>query len=150
MFRWLTGLFSTRQPAITPAEPVVAADEIKPHQKRVFSTRDFNVGVAGARNYHQAIMAATKGKKPYGERVYIPVVLQTEPDNPHDPNAVKVMSTTRQTIGYLYREEAEQYRPGIESWEQQGKWVGCQGQVVGKGQDVRVYLDLDTPEAVAG
>ena len=145
MFRWLNGLFSPRNSDKSSEE---AAEEIKSNQKRVFGTRDFEVGVAGTSHYQQAIGAATKGKKSYGDRVYINVVLQTEPENPHDPNAVKVMTTNQQTIGYLYREKAEQYAPKIQAWQDRGKWVGCQGTVVGKGQDVKVYLDIDKPDAI--
>ena len=147
MLKRIAGLFSA--PAKSSEEPTLEADAIRPHQKRVFSTREFDTRVAGTQHYSHAIGAAVEGQKRYGERVYISVVLQTEPDNPHDPNAVKVMSVTRQTIGYLYRDEAVQYAPGVQSWAERGKWVGCQATVVGKGPDAMVYLDLDTPETIA-
>lgn len=127
-----------------------AQQEIKPHQKRVFSTRDFSVGVAGTSHHRSAITFAATGVKSYKGRSYIHVVLQTEPENPHDANAVKVMTTTQETIGYLYRDDAKRYAPAIRYWERRGKWVGCQAVVVEKGRGDRVYLDLDKPGTIAG
>jgi len=39
-----------------------------------------------------------------------PLQLVPEPDNPYDPNAVKVLSKFGHQIGYLGREEAERVR----------------------------------------
>lgn len=39
--------------------------------------------------------------------------LELETDNPHDPNAVKVLSKFGHQIGYLRRDVAEQVKPAI-------------------------------------
>ena len=35
-----------------------------------------------------------------------PIILEREPENPHDPRAVKVLNQSREQIGYLSREVA--------------------------------------------
>ena len=39
--------------------------------------------------------------------------LELEPENPHDPNAIKVLSKFGNQIGYLRRDVAEQVRPAL-------------------------------------
>lgn len=150
MFRWLKQLLTTPEPPEHEAPPITGEeDTIKPHQKRVFGTRDFKLIVVGTSNYHQAIERATAGRKSYkGNRYYIPVVLEAEQDNPHDSNAVKVISLQRDTIGYLPREEAVKYTAAVQSWQDQGKWVGCDANVALDRKRPGIWLDLDIPEAI--
>lgn len=115
MFRRLKGLLGMQERPSGELVPATeAGDAIKPYQKRVFGTRDFHLGVAGTTNYGPAIKAAVAGQKQYGDRSYIHVVLETEPENPYDPNAVRVMSLDKATIGYLYRDKAGEYRPAVQ------------------------------------
>ena len=152
MLQRLRQLIAKEQSFVREEATIEPPDTIKPHQKRVFGTRDFALGVAGTSHYKRAITAAIADKKSYKGRTYIPVVIETEPDNPHDPNAVKVMTTNRETIGYLYREEAKEYAPVILEWQKleknNGKWIGCEAQVVSKDGDLRAYLDLDAPNSI--
>ena len=62
-----------------------------------------------------------------------PLHLQPEPDNPHDPNAIQVRTTTGLQIGYLQREVAEKLRMALQnevtitvtvSWVSGEKMVG--------------------------
>ena len=148
----LRQLLGKGQPGAREEATEEPLETIKPHQKRVFGTRDFYLGVAGTSHYQRAITAAISGKKSYKGTTYIPVVLQTEPDNPHDSNAVKVMTTNQETIGYLYREEAEAYAPVMQAWQNlaknKGKWIGCEARVVENDGSRRAYLDLDKPESI--
>lgn len=41
--------------------------------------------------------------------------LEVEPDNPYDPNAIKVLSRQGNQIGYLNKEIAEKVKPAIEN-----------------------------------
>ncbi|GAB4252217.1 MAG: hypothetical protein Tsb0034_30970 [Ekhidna sp.] len=41
--------------------------------------------------------------------------LELEADNPHDPNAIRVLSKHGNQIGYLNREIAEQVKPALEN-----------------------------------
>ena len=143
MIRWLTRLLTGN---LNPAEPEEA---IKPHEKRVFGTRDYSLHVVGTSQYQRQIRAATVGRKSYqGNRKYIHVVLETEPDNPYDSNAVKVMSGNKETLGYLAREDAQKYSVAIRPWEDSGKWVGCDATVVENRGRFGVWLDLDTPAKI--
>lgn len=143
MFRWLKQLL-----AGNPGQSELA-EAIKPHEKRVFGTRDFSLHVVGTSHYRREIEAATAGRKSYsGNRNYIPVVLETEPDNPYDSNAVKVMSVNRETIGYLPREDAAKYASAIRAWHGTGKFVGCDAVVVRSQRNPGVWLDLDAPESI--
>ncbi|MEQ8629545.1 HIRAN domain-containing protein [Ekhidna sp.] len=52
--------------------------------------------------------------------------LASEPDNPYDPNAVKVLSTHGNQIGYLNKEMAETIKPAIDNQTEihvTAKWV---------------------------
>ena len=59
----------------------------------------YSVGLVGESNYQAAIGQLSPGD---------PVTIQHEPDNPHDPRAIRVADVTGSTIGYIPR----------------GSWVG--------------------------
>jgi HIRAN domain len=65
------------------------------------------------------------------EEVY--AVLAAEPDNPYDANAVAVWIQGLK-VGYLSREDARRYRPGLQALEQQhGKPIALAGVIAGGG-----------------
>lgn len=106
--------------------------------------------VVGEASY-QAALEAIVGTKP-SEHVRVPVqaVLVPEPQNPYDQNAIRV-DIAGQTVGYLTRDDAVRYRPGLlRLIESNGPHVALAGQVVGGGRDDRgrqrmlgVFLDHD-------
>jgi hypothetical protein len=60
-------------------------------------------------------------------------ILAAEPDNPYDPNAVSVWVKGLK-VGYLSREDARRYRPGLLALEQKhGKPIALAGAIVGGG-----------------
>lgn len=70
------------------------------------------------------------------ERVRCPAVavLEPEPTNPHDRNAVRVLIEGHH-VGYLSREDAALYLPGVQQLRAaHGKAIGLYGQIVGGGQ----------------
>jgi hypothetical protein len=65
------------------------------------------------------------------EEVY--AVLAAEPDNPYDANAVAVWIQGLK-VGYLSREDARRYRPGLQALEQKhGKPIALAGVIAGGG-----------------
>ena len=66
-------------------------------------------------------------------RSEIIAVLTAEPDNPYDSNAVAVSIDGRK-VGYLSREDAEQYQPGLLALQRRyGRPVALRGAIVGGG-----------------
>ncbi len=54
------------------------------------------------------------------------LILEAEPTNPYDPNAVKVLSRLGNQIGYLNKEMAEKIKPALENQTEihvTAKWV---------------------------
>ena len=130
--------------SITPLEGF----PVKPSQKRAFTTRDFELYVAGSKYYQQSLMHELQGKREYGKRAYLKVVLRTETDNPHDKNAVRVLSAeSGLLLGYLPSEMAGAYSGPVQRWQKAGKWVACDAVAVDAGRK-GVYLDLDEPEVI--
>lgn len=76
-------------------------------------------------------------------------VLAPEPENPHDPNAIKVLVGGRH-VGYLSRADAAVYLPGLRRlMALHGRPIALYGQIVGGGQRedglgmLGVFLDHD-------
>jgi len=66
------------------------------------------VRVVGEENYPDAFVRITGGAGPEGYEASVVAVLQPEPENPHDPNAVAVL-VAGEKVGYLGRVNAERY-----------------------------------------
>jgi hypothetical protein len=91
---------------------------------RRFEARERHVRVAGAASYQDAIWGivgepTARDDRPswVGE-----ARLEPEPENRHDPNAVKVVVDGR-TVGYLERSLAARLQPAIRRVEAQGQRV---------------------------
>ena len=71
---------------------------------------DFELAVVGESNYLDTLLDARARLMidDEGDRV-LPVRLECEPTNRHDPNAVRVATIAGDTIGYLSRDDAEDY-----------------------------------------
>lgn len=89
--------------------------------------------VVGESHYQAALWALVGGDR--GERVrsHAVGVLSREPGNPEDENAIQVLIEGH-LVGYLSREDAVLYLPGLKSLvEQRGCPIGLQGVIVGGG-----------------
>jgi hypothetical protein len=91
--------------------------------------------VVGEASYQDNLWRIVGGRhSPDGrvrEEVY--AVLAAEPDNPYDANAVAVWIQGLK-VGYLSREDARRYRPGLQALEQQhGKPIALAGVIAGGG-----------------
>jgi predicted Zn-ribbon and HTH transcriptional regulator len=82
-------------------------------------------------------------------RCEVTAVLVPEPENPHDPNAIKVVIDGR-LVGYLSREDAAIYLPGLRQlMASHARPIALSGQIVGGGQRedgigmLGVFLDHD-------
>lgn len=81
------------------------------------------------------------------------VTLRPEPDNPHDPRAIKVVADGDRTVGYLSRENAADYFQAIvDWWNQAGLLIGCRALLIGGDEDrpnIGIWLDMITPEQLS-
>ena len=133
------------------AEQAAKSEAWRDLKTRVFSTRDFSVGIVGESNYQDALRRSKSSVKDYAGSSYVTAIMAREPDNPYDSGAVKVMNGRLETIGYLSRELAAKYGSAIELWEADGYHVRCQAKLlggVGRRQHIGAWLDLDSPEAI--
>jgi hypothetical protein len=77
------------------------------------------------------------------------VTLQSEPENPFDPNAVVVLSERGKPIGYLSRQDAVRYRPVFLALTAKGQVATCRAKMFGGTADkanIGVWLDIDAVE----
>jgi hypothetical protein len=105
--------------------------------------------VVGESHYQADLWRIVGGFRPERVRHAIQAVLAPEPKNPHDANAIMVV-IERCLVGYLAREDAVVYLPGLEALrEKHAAPVALEGQVVGGGQRgnglgmLGVFLDHD-------
>jgi hypothetical protein len=71
----------------------------------------FSFGVVGESHRQAALHALDAGRLRRGEQVTFTAALIPEPDNPVDPNAVRVDIQGGKQVGYLSRDDAAMYRP---------------------------------------
>lgn len=125
----------------TPARPDVARDEdYQPrwqpgtHVQVALYEGQEDLEVVGESHYQGALWQLV-GAVPPDERVREDVyaVLVAEADNEHDPNAVSVWVEGLK-VGYLSREDAKRYRPGLLALEaKEGKPTALKGVIAGGG-----------------
>jgi HIRAN domain len=68
--------------------------------------------VVGESRYQDALWKIVGGRRGDPVRYETEAVLEPEPDNPYDPNAIKVLIGGA-VVGYLSREDAATFRPGL-------------------------------------
>jgi hypothetical protein len=107
--------------------------------------------VVGEASYQDNLWRVVGGGGSSHDRVRVEVyaVLVAEMDNPYDAHAVSVWVQGLR-VGYLSREDARRYRPGLLALEQQhGKPIALAGAIVGGGMRadgpgrLGVFLDHD-------
>jgi hypothetical protein len=107
------------------------------------------VNVAGESHYQDALREL--GDTGAGEEVRLActAVLASEPENPHDPNAVAVRVEGR-LVGYLPRAEALAYGRLVQEVEERGRAPACEAMIAGRGgasgtSNLGVFLRLPEP-----
>jgi hypothetical protein len=94
---------------------------------------DDDLEIVGEASYQDSLWALCGGSKGDRIRHKIVAVLVPEPGNPHDPNAISVQIDGK-LVGYLAREAATQYLPGLRrAMERCGGHVALEGVIVGGG-----------------
>ncbi len=91
--------------------------------------------VVGESHYQENLLAVIGHPDLASERVRVDMsaVLMPEVDNPHDANAISV-DVNGLKVGYLSREDARQYRPGLLALQKRvGKPIALAGVIVGGG-----------------
>ncbi len=152
MLKWLKDFLGgpSEQPQVSPAQDTLP-ESWRELKTRVFSTRHFDVAIVGESQYQDVLRRAKNSAKDYGGTAHVTAVLAREPDNQYDPGAVKVMNGALETIGYLSRELAAQYRSAVELWEAEGYHIRCQARLSGgegRRRNIGAWLDLDIPAAI--
>lgn len=108
---------------------------------------DETLEVVGESFHQETLWALVGGRIVERVRCAIRAVLEPEPNNPKDRNAVMVL-IDGECVGHLSREDAAEYVPGIRRLTSNGR-VGLAGVIVGGGQRVDgvgflgVFLDHD-------
>jgi HIRAN domain len=106
--------------------------------------------VVGESRYQDALWMIVGGRRSDPVRFAVEAVLEPEPQNPYDPNAVKILVEGHH-VGYLSRENAALYRPGLLRLIEESPTgrVALEGQIVGGGPRrdgiglLGVFLDHD-------
>lgn len=117
------------------------------------SFNDERVRVAGVSHYQEDLLALVGEAGGGRVRHEAKATLEPEPDNPHDPEAVKVLLEGRH-VGYLSREDARRYGPAVRLLLERGRVLACDAVVGGRGPDATtdnlgVFLELPrAPEAL--
>ncbi len=111
---------------------------------------DETLEVVGESQYQDALWEIAGGIRRDPVRHPADAVLLPEPDNPYDPNAIRVLIDGR-VVGYLSRDDAAVYLPGLRRLMAScdSGYVALEGQIVGGGSrgdgigSLGVFLDHD-------
>jgi len=115
-----------------------------------FYPGDEPLEVVGESRYQDSLWRIVGGRRRDSVRYETEAVLEPEPDNPYDPNAIRVL-VDGNLIGYLSREDAAAYRPGLLRLMEESPTgrVALEAQIVGGGPRrdgigfLGVFLDHD-------
>ena len=89
--------------------------------------------VVGESNYQEALWRVVGGRTTERVRVDVEAILTIESDNPYDSNAISVWIGGFK-VGYLCREDAAAYRPGLRALEErESRPIALLGVVTGGG-----------------
>jgi hypothetical protein len=126
---------------------VLVATEVR------LSFPDEVVRVVGVSHYQEPLLAIVGAAGDERVRQAVTATLEPEPENPHDPNAVKVLVEGRH-VGYLSRDDAVRYGPAVRLLREHDRVLACDAVVGGRGPDATtdnlgVFLELPrAPEAL--
>ena len=114
----------------------------------------YSVPIVGESHYMAALKRAKRVALDEDDKSVITMVIQREPDNQFDKNAIKVcalIGEALEAVGYFGRDTAEEYRDSVGLWEASGYYVSCKGALFGgtKGKpNIGVWLDLPDPDGI--
>lgn len=125
-----------RQPSdsatLAPVPAPVGAS-VRPPLDVVLYGGSHDLEVVGESHYQDALWRVVGGRTTDRVRAEVQAVLVAESDNVYDPNAISVWIDGMK-VGYLSREDAEVYRPGLLALQaREGKSIGLRGVIVGGG-----------------
>jgi hypothetical protein len=100
----LNRLFGTRTQPIAPAH-------LETTEATLYSGHD-TLEVVGESHYQVALWQIVGGRRPDPVRHEVDAVIVPDPSNRYDPNAIEVR-IDGSLVGYLSREDAAAYRPGL-------------------------------------
>jgi HIRAN domain len=127
-----------------------AIDVRTPTIRATLYVGDETLEVVGESHYQDALWRIVGGVREEHVRHEIHAVLMPEPDNAYDPNAIRVL-VDGSVVGYLSREDAAAYRPGLLLLMKTnpGTLIALNGVIVGGGERpdglgrLGVFLDHD-------
>lgn len=109
----------------------------------------FRVAIVGESHYQDALQAVGRGMKA-GDRKAVEAEVIPEKGNRYDPNAVCVQIAGK-TVGYIKREQNEQFRRHLTELGHRDATVVCRAQLrrgqKGRGELGLLGVWLDLPEA---
>jgi HIRAN domain len=121
---------TTSRPAPTPAPTLV---EVVSAAASVLLGGRHDLEVVGESHYQDALRRVGGGRTTERVRVETQAMLVREPDNPYDANAISVR-IEGSTVGYLCRDDARSFLPGLLKLEARyGARISLAGVVVGGG-----------------
>jgi hypothetical protein len=110
----------------------------------------FTMGIVGESYRQRTLRALSAGRRERDEEVTFTVALVREPENPYDPNAVRVDLVGGEQVGYLAREDAAAYQLALRAIPAGNVGV-CRARLIGGTPDkpsFGVMIDLQSPEAL--
>lgn len=132
----LSKLFGSRDPYPVPTGRNVDC---------VLFDGDSEMGVVGESHYQKALRTTWDACNETGRtrRVDCYAVLQPQPNNPHDPNAVAVWSVPGGLSGHLSRADAKRWHQRIaDAWQREGKPIAVRARIHSRdGQVFGIWLD---------
>lgn len=115
------------------------------------SGRGYSTGITGESRRQAVLRRLSAGRRERGDDVSFIAVLIPEPENPYDPNAVRVDIQGGDQIGYLAREDAMDYRTVFKALAETQKVGVCRAKLIGGTSDkpsFGVMVDLKAPDAL--
>jgi hypothetical protein len=121
---------------------------------KLSASRRFELRVVGESFYQPALrrlvetgrpMRSDPGNQPgWNDDAYeARVSLQPEPTNAHDPNAIRVADANGETLGYLSRDDAIEYKSCFNLLAEHGRMAVCRARAWAPGPEATVTLTLD-------
>lgn len=113
--------------------PALRGASVRPPLDVALYGGSHDLEVVGESHYQDAIWRIVGARTTDRVRAEVHTVLVAENDNVYDPNAISVWIDGLK-VGYLSRDDAEVYRPGLLALQaREGKSVGLRGVIVGGG-----------------
>lgn len=123
-------MFARRKPVQTLPEPTRRTSTSQDSGRWWQPNDDYDFEIVGESNYQIALGVIAGPKTDRGVSVQVAAALVPEPDNRHDPFAVRVQVNGRR-VGYIASDEAEEYHDYLDDADLDGQIVWCWAQIDG-------------------